>query len=68
VHDPFIAGLRAAGAPVIMFSGDRSEGVIANGERPIPLATGRARMLRPSRPPITLQTFHYDGEVPDSDL
>lgn len=68
MHDPFVAGLRAAGAPVIMFSGDRSEGVIANGERPIPLATGRARILRPSRPPVVLQTFHYDGEVPDHEL
>ena len=63
VHDPFIAGLRAAGSPVILFSGDRSEGVIANGERPIPLVTGRARILRPSRPPVVLQTFHHEGEA-----
>ena len=63
VHDPFIAGLRAAGSPVILFSGDRSEGVIANGERPIPLVTGRARILRPSRPPIVLQTFHHEGQI-----
>ncbi|MFE5838836.1 type VII secretion protein EccCa [Arthrobacter sp. NPDC056493] len=64
VHDPFIAGLRAAGSPVILFSGDRSEGVIANGERPLPLATGRARILRPSRNPVMIQTFQFDGEVP----
>lgn len=64
VHDPFIAGLRAAGSPVILFSGDRSEGVIANGERPLPLTTGRARILRPSRNPVMLQTFHFDAEVP----
>lgn len=68
VHDPFIASLRAAGAPVIMFSGDRSEGVIANGERPIPLAPGRARILRPSRSPVMLQTFHYNGEGPRHEL
>ncbi|MFE4543024.1 type VII secretion protein EccCa [Arthrobacter sp. NPDC056727] len=68
VHDPFISSLRAAGAPVIMFSGDRSEGVIANGERPLPLATGRARILRSGRPPVMLQTFHYDGGVPDCEL
>ncbi|MFC8039023.1 type VII secretion protein EccCa [Paenarthrobacter sp. NPDC057355] len=68
MHDPFIASLRAAGAPVVMFSGDRSEGVIANGERPVPLPTGRARILRTSRPPVTVQTFHYDYEVATHEL
>lgn len=63
VHDPFVAGLRAAGAPVVMFSGDRSEGVIANGERPMPLVTGRARILRPGRHATVLQTFHHDSEA-----
>ncbi|WP_458778771.1 type VII secretion protein EccCa [Arthrobacter sp. D3-16] len=67
-HDPFISSIRAAGAPVIMFSGDRSEGVVANGERPIPLATGRARVLRSSRSPVMLQTFHHNGEVSDHEL
>lgn len=68
MHDPFIASLRAAGAPVVMFSGDRSEGVIANGERAVPLPTGRARLLRTSRPPVTVQTFHHDIEVAHHEL
>ncbi|MEV4952683.1 type VII secretion protein EccCa [Paenarthrobacter nitroguajacolicus] len=68
MHDPFIASLRAAGAPVVMFSGDRSEGVIANGERPVPLPTGRARILRASRSPVTVQTFHHDHEVVHHEL
>ncbi|MFE4197615.1 type VII secretion protein EccCa [Paenarthrobacter sp. NPDC056912] len=68
MHDPFIAGLRAAGAPVVMFSGDHSEGAIANGERPVPLPTGRARVLRTSRPPVTVQTFHHGLEVANHEL
>ncbi|VXC13995.1 Type VII secretion protein EccC [Arthrobacter sp. 9V] len=68
MHDHFIAGLRAAGAPVIMFSGDRSEGVIANGERPVPLPVGRARILRTSRSPVTVQTFYQDHEVVHHEL
>ncbi|WP_185751237.1 type VII secretion protein EccCb [Arthrobacter sp. 31Y] len=68
MHDSFIASLRAAGAPVIMFSGDRSEGVIANGERPVPLPAGRARILRTSRPPVTVQTFYQDHEVVHHEL
>jgi S-DNA-T family DNA segregation ATPase FtsK/SpoIIIE len=68
MHDSFVASLRAAGAPVVMFSGDRSEGVIANGERPIPLPTGRARILRTSRPPVTVQTFHHDAGVAHHEL
>ncbi|MFJ5958428.1 type VII secretion protein EccCa [Paenarthrobacter sp. NPDC092416] len=68
MHDPFIASLRAAGAPVIMFSGDRSEGVIANGERPVSLPTGRARVLRTSRPPVTVQTFHHHYQDADHEL
>lgn len=51
IHDPFLGALRAAGAPVVLFSGDRSEGVIANGERPAELPKGRARLLRPGRRP-----------------
>jgi S-DNA-T family DNA segregation ATPase FtsK/SpoIIIE len=57
IHDPFLGAIRAAGGPVALFSGERSEGVIANGERPIHLPTGRARILRPGRRPLAIQTF-----------
>ena len=63
IHDPFLSAIRAAGGPVAMFSGDRSEGVIANGERPVHLPTGRARILRPGRRPVVTQTFlHQDKD------
>lgn len=63
IHDPFLSGIRAAGGPVALFSGDRSEGVIANGERPVNLPTGRARVLRPGRRPLVVQTYlHQDKD------
>ncbi|MFJ4029464.1 type VII secretion protein EccCa [Paenarthrobacter sp. NPDC089989] len=60
IHDTFIAGTRASGAPVIMFSGDRSEGAVASGVRPVSLPTGRARVVRTGRPPTTIQSFHHN--------
>lgn len=63
IHDPFLSAIRATGGPVALFSGERSEGVIANGERPIHLPTGRARILRPGRRPLVTQTFlHQDKD------
>ena len=63
IHDPFLSAIRAAGGPVALFSGERSEGVIANGERPAHLPTGRARILRPGRRPLVVQTFlHQDKD------
>lgn len=59
MHDNFIAGIRAAGAPVIMFSGDFSEGTVANGVRPVTLPPGRARVLRTGRQPVTIQSFQH---------
>ncbi|WP_248760929.1 type VII secretion protein EccCb [Pseudarthrobacter sp. SSS035] len=64
IHDPFLSAIRAAGGPVALFSGERSEGVIANGERPAHLPTGRARILRPGRRPLVVQTFlHQDKDI-----
>ena len=61
IHDPFLGALRAAGAPLAMFSGDRSEGVIA-GERPTRLPAGRLRLLRAGRPPLVIQSYlHSEG-------
>lgn len=63
IHDPFLSAIRAAGGPVALFSGERSEGVIANGERPVHLPTGRARILRPGRRPLIVQTYlHQDKD------
>ncbi|XAS68089.1 type VII secretion protein EccCa [Micrococcaceae bacterium Sec5.7] len=59
IHDPFLGAVKAAGGPVAMFSGDRSEGVIAYGERPVHLPAGRARILRPGRRPLVIQTFQH---------
>lgn len=62
IHDPFLGALRAAGAPLAMFSGDRSEGVIANGERPTTLPTGRLRLFRAGRRPVVIQSYlHPEG-------
>ncbi len=60
IHDPFLSAIRAAGGPVALFSGERSEGVIANGERPVHLPTGRARVLRPGRRPLVVQTYLHE--------
>jgi DNA segregation ATPase FtsK/SpoIIIE, S-DNA-T family len=62
IHDPFLGALRAAGAPVAMFSGDRSEGVIANGERPVQLPPGRLRLLRAGRRPLVIQSYLHSEE------
>lgn len=62
IHDPFLSGIKAAGGPVALFSGDRSEGVIANGERPVNLPPGRVRMLRPGRRPVVVQTYLHQGQ------
>lgn len=62
IHDPFLSAIRAAGGPVALFSGERTEGVIANGERPAQLPTGRARILRPGRRTLVVQTFLHQNK------
>ena len=57
LYEKFLASLVSQDAVTLMFSGDRSEGVLFDGLRPKRLPPGRAVLIGASRRHETVQTF-----------
>lgn len=62
LFEPFPLAVREAGCLSLLMSGDRTEGQLFSGVRPMVLPTGRAQLIRPGDGPRMVQTA-YVGET-----
>jgi S-DNA-T family DNA segregation ATPase FtsK/SpoIIIE len=60
LYEPFTLGVRESGALGLLMSGDRTEGQLFAGVRPMTLPVGRAQYVRPGEPGRTVQTAFLD--------
>jgi len=65
LYEPFTLGVRESGALGLLMSGDRTEGQLFAGVRPMTLPVGRAQYVRPGDPVRTVQTAFLDTELSD---
>ncbi|MET8083996.1 type VII secretion protein EccCa [Micromonospora sp. NPDC005237] len=56
LFEPFPLAVREAGCLSLLMSGDRTEGQLFSGVRPMVLPTGRAQLIRPGDGPRMVQT------------
>ncbi|MEU7926598.1 type VII secretion protein EccCa [Micromonospora sp. NPDC049107] len=62
LFEPFPLAVREAGCLSLLMSGDRTEGQLFSGVRPMVLPTGRAQLIRPGDGPRMVQTA-FTGET-----
>lgn len=62
LFEPFPLAVREAGCLGLLMSGDRTEGQLFTGVRPMVLPVGRGQLIRPGHPPRMTQTA-YVGET-----
>lgn len=60
LYEPLYNMVRESGATGLMFSGDRSEGMLLGSERPQQLPVGRARLVRSGQPATTIQVVAWE--------
>jgi DNA segregation ATPase FtsK/SpoIIIE, S-DNA-T family len=63
LFEPFTLSVRESGCLGVLMSGDRSEGQLFAGVRPVTMPTGRAQYVRPGEPARTVQTAHAGGDT-----
>ncbi len=56
IHEPFTLAVRESGCLGMLLSGDRTEGQLLAGVRPMTMPVGRAQLVRPGEPVRTVQT------------
>ena len=61
LYEPFPLSVREAGCLSLLMSGDRTEGQLFAGVRPMALPVGRAQLIRPGEGPRLVQTA-YAGQ------
>ena len=66
LYEPFTMALREAGAVGLIMSGERAEGQLIGPVRAAPQPPGRGLLVRPGRPPETVQTA-FVGDCPKGD-
>lgn len=62
LFEPFTLGVRESGCLGLLMSGDRSEGQLFPGIRPMTLPVGRGLYIRPGDSARTMQTAYFDPE------
>lgn len=62
LYEPFTLGVRESGCLGLLMSGDRTEGQLFAGVRPVTMPVGRAQYVRPGGQARTVQTAHLDPE------
>lgn len=67
MHEPLTSTVVETGGTTLLFSGDRSEGIVVGTHRPAPLPTGRARLIRTGQPVVTVQVATGEGVQKDQD-
>ena len=60
LYEPFTLGVRESGALGLLMSGDRTEGQLFAGVRPMTMPVGRAQYVRPGEAAHTVQTAFLD--------